>query len=205
MKGLLLKDFYTIFKQAKIFLILILAFSVMPGYNMGAFAIMYASFLPITALAYDERSKWDTLAAMMPYSHRQLFMSKYVLGYCTVAAAALLVFITQTLLAAMRHQALATEDWMALVMVMCIAVIMQAILLPVMFKVGVEKGRLAFFVLMGGIVLAGTLLGSRLESTLESATALRLSTVLLVLLALAMVINVLSMAVSARIYRIKEA
>lgn len=204
MKGLLLKDFYTIFKQTKIFLILIVVFSVMPGYNMAAFAIMYASFLPITALAYDERSKWDTLAAMMPYSHRQLLMSKYVLGYCTMAGAAVLAFIVQTFLAATRHRALATEDWMALVMVMCIAVIVQAILLPVMFKVGVEKGRLVFFVLVGGIVLVGTLLGSRLASALESATALRLSTVLLVLLAAAMAVNVISIAVSARIYRTKE-
>jgi len=204
MKGLLLKDFYTIFKQTKIFLVLILVFSVMPGYNMAAFAVMYASFLPITALAYDERSKWGTLAAMMPYSYRQLFMSKYVLGYCTMAGAAVLAFIVQTFLAAIRHQALSAEEWMTLVVVMCISVILQAILLPVMFKAGVEKGRLVFYGMVGGIVLAGTFLSSRLTNTLENAAELRLSAVLPVLLAVAVAINVISMTVSARIYRTKE-
>ena len=205
MKGLLLKDFYTIFKQAKIFLILILAFSVMPGYNMGAFAIMYASFLPITALAYDERSKWDTLAAMMPYSHRQLFMSKYVLGYCTVAAAALLVFITRTLLAAVRHQAVAAEEWMALAVLICVAVIVQSLVMPILFKVGTEKGRLAYAALISVVGMSGLFWGDIPASVLAAAPELHPSIAILWALPLAVVINVLSMAVSARIYRTKEA
>ncbi|MEA4890523.1 MAG: ABC-2 transporter permease [Clostridiaceae bacterium] len=72
MKGLLLKDYYTLFKQAKIFILLILVFAVMPGESMTSFAVVYAAMLPITALAYDERAKWDSLAAMMPYSVRNI-------------------------------------------------------------------------------------------------------------------------------------
>ena len=64
----------------KIFLVLLVAFALIPGYSMSAFAVMYAAMLPMTALAYDERSKWDTLAAMMPYSTGALVLSKYLLG-----------------------------------------------------------------------------------------------------------------------------
>lgn len=204
MKGLLLKDFYTIFKQTKIFLILIFVISVIPGLNMAALAIPCASFLPIMALTYDERSKWDTLAAMMPYSRRQLALSKYVLGYCTVAAAALLVFITRTFLAAVRHQAVAAEEWMAMAVLICVAVIMQSLVMPILFKVGTEKGVLAVVALMSVVGMSGLFWGDIPASVLAAAPELHPSIAILWALPLAVVINVISMAVSARIYRTKE-
>ena len=82
MKGLLLKDWYTLIKQMKIMLVLMLVFACVPGYSMAAFAVVYAAMLPVTALAYDERSKWDELAAMLPYSVREIVGGKYVLGDC---------------------------------------------------------------------------------------------------------------------------
>lgn len=54
MKGLLIKDFYTVVTQLKIFVILIIVFALIPGYSMGAFAMVYAALLPINALAWDE-------------------------------------------------------------------------------------------------------------------------------------------------------
>ena len=34
--------------------------------------MMLALMMPITTLAYDERSKWDRYAAMLPYSPEQI-------------------------------------------------------------------------------------------------------------------------------------
>ena len=84
MKGLVWKDIYTLLKQAKFILLLMVLFACLPGYSMSAFAIFYGAMLPITALAYDERSKWDELAAMMPYSVKEIVGSKYVLGLLLV-------------------------------------------------------------------------------------------------------------------------
>ena len=55
MKGLLLKDWYTLIKQMKIMLVLMLVFACVPGYSMAAFAVVYTAMLPVTAFAYDER------------------------------------------------------------------------------------------------------------------------------------------------------
>ena len=52
--------------------------------------MVYAALLPVTALAWDEQSKWDGLAKMMPYSKFELVFSKYTVGYISVAAAAAL-------------------------------------------------------------------------------------------------------------------
>lgn len=85
MSALLLKDYYVIFRQMKIFLLLILVFSCIPGTFYSTFAVVYASMLPYTALAYDERSRWDQMAAMMPYSARDVVLSKYLFGWIAVA------------------------------------------------------------------------------------------------------------------------
>jgi len=53
MKALLLKDFYTLIKQIKIFIIMIIIFAAIPGYSIAGFAMVYAAMLPITAMAYD--------------------------------------------------------------------------------------------------------------------------------------------------------
>ena len=87
MKGLLLKDLYVLTAQMRFFLVLILLFAVIPSYSMSGFAIIYAAMLPYTSIAYDERSKWDQLAGMMPYSIRQVVLSKFMLGYVCVAIA----------------------------------------------------------------------------------------------------------------------
>ena len=80
MKALIKKDIFTVLKSMKVFLVIIILFSIIPGFSASSFAVVYASMLPLTALAYDERSKWDTLAATMPYSPWQIVGSKYALG-----------------------------------------------------------------------------------------------------------------------------
>ncbi|MDD2504304.1 MAG: ABC-2 transporter permease, partial [Clostridia bacterium] len=101
MKGLLLKDCYTITKQLKIFLIVIPVMAVAGGFSMSAFAVLLGAALPMTAIAYDERSKWNELAAMMPYSKGNLVFSKYLLGYLCMLGAAILVVIGQLLIKAL--------------------------------------------------------------------------------------------------------
>ena len=81
MKALILKDTYVIWRQMKYFLVMLLLFCALPNGFNNAFAVVYAAMLPYTALAYDERSKWDQLAAMMPYSTRDIVLGKYVFGW----------------------------------------------------------------------------------------------------------------------------
>ena len=143
MSALILKDYYVIFRQMRIFLLLVLVFSCIPGAFYSTFAVVYASMLPYTALAYDERSHWDQMAAMMPYSDRDLVLSKYVFGWLSTAAAAAATFVLQTVLAAVWSGAEGPSVPVILLSV-CVAVCILDITLPMMFRFGVEKGRLAF-------------------------------------------------------------
>ena len=147
MSALILKDCYVIFRQLKIFLVLILAFSCIPGAFYSTFAVVYAAMLPYTALAYDERSRWDQMAAMMPYADRDIVLDKYVFGWLSTAAAAAATFVLQTVLAAVWPGAEGPSVPVILLSV-CVAVCILDITLPMMFRFGVEKARLAMFLII---------------------------------------------------------
>lgn len=144
MIGLIMKDGYTMVKQTKFFLLMTVIFAVIPSEFLFAYSIFYASMLSITALAYDEHAKWDKLARMMPYSTGQIVGSKYLIGYMAVGAVMILTILSRLILGAITGQGVKPEMFAALLLVSCIALIVQAINFPIMFKVGVQKGRMVF-------------------------------------------------------------
>ena len=83
MIGLMKKDLYVADKTGRLLLVLALAFSMVPSLrSFGCtYAMMLALMIPLNAIAYDERCKWDRYAAMLPYRPEQLVWSKYLLAY----------------------------------------------------------------------------------------------------------------------------
>lgn len=202
MKGLLLKDIYTLTKQMKIFLIIIIVWSCLPGFSASSFAIIYAAMLPLTALAYDERSKWNSLAAMMPYTERSIVFSKYVLGYISVVCAAFLSILAQFVISLFKKVSFEPESYISIIIAICIALIIQSINLPVMFKLGVEKGRYVFFALVAVIVVGGMAVGDKIIAILKDIT---ISPYLLIFDAIfaTVIINIISVLIATKIYKNK--
>ena len=198
MKALLKKDIYVLVRQMKIFLLMIAVFAVVPSLNLSVFAIAYCGMLPYTAMAYDERSKWPELAAMMPYTTGDIVLSKYVLGWLATAAASVLSLAAHGILG----RFLSVEYSMPLSAVLpsfCVGLIMIALTLPLMFRFGVEKGRM-FFVLFIVVLACG---GAGLVQGVFSADdvpAVLQSLVGLGVPALAIVLTAVSVPLSARLY-----
>ena len=147
MKALLMKDFYTLWRQLKVYLLVMLVISVFNGAYGNIFITIWAALLPYTAMAYDERSKWDQMAAMMPYSTRDIVVSKYVMGWLCTAAAALFAMVLQ-LLQTVLGSPLAAFAPMDNLMGCCASLCVLAVTLPLMFRFGVEKGRLMMFLII---------------------------------------------------------
>ena len=200
MKALLLKDTYVIWKQMKIFLIIILVFSAIPSGFNSAFAVIYAAMMPYTAMAYDERSKWDQMAAMMPYSPRDIVLSKYVFGWLCIAAAAVLSALLQGLLSFLGGGLSPVPLAMSALSGLCVL----AITLPVMFHFGVEKGRLAMFLLIFLVCGSAGAIASITVSE-GGGTVFTFQDLLLpVLLAAAVVLTAVSVPLSLRFYRCRQ-
>jgi hypothetical protein len=161
MKGLILKDLYVVIKQMKVLLLIVVLFTILLGSTFGVFLLLYCAMLPITTIAYDERAKWDKYAATMPYSRRDVVLSKYLLGLACMVVALILVFIG-TLVYGVFTDAVFTggslvEMVIMLVSLFCVTLIFMAINMPIIFKWGVEKGRIIF---IAGIAAFAAIIGA---------------------------------------------
>ena len=197
MKALILKDTYVIWRQMKYFLVMILLFSALPSGFNNAFAVIYTSMLPYTALAYDERSKWDQLAAMMPYSARDIVLGKYVFGWLCIGAAAVLSGLLQAALSLVIDRAF-LPGVMALSVLGALCIL--ALSLPLMCRLGVERGRLgmflSIFLICGG---AGAI--SQISDSISRGIPFAFEGLILaVMLIAALVLTAISVPLSIRFY-----
>lgn len=190
MKGLLLKDVYVLTAQMRFFLVLILLFAVIPSYSMSGFAIIYAAMLPYTSIAYDERSKWDQLAGMMPYSTRQVVLSKFLLGYLCVAIATAVSLLSALVIPSGKASPA------SLLTAACVALTIMAVTLPFMLRFGVERGRMLFILV---IVAAACGSMTAMETINESGAALP-QVLTLGAPVLAVASNLISLPISFRAY-----
>ena len=176
MKGLLLKDALMLFRQSRLLAALMLALALLSGGEplvLRSISVLYAALLPINVLAYDERSGWDRVAAVGVLGTTLLsLLSEWVVG----------------------GFALPMESIAAALMYACIVLLLTAISLPPMFRFGVEKGRLFYFVFVGAFVALIFGFGERLSALLAGDAALP------VLLLAAVVVLPSSAALSAAGY-----
>lgn len=202
MKGLLLKDFYTLVKQLKLVLLFLVIMTVIPGINQSAFAMIYFAMMPITAMAYDERCKWDSLAAMMPYTAKDLVLSKYLLGYFGMGAACVLSIGANAIIKLFQHSAMTMEDALTILLIACVGVILLAVNLPFIFGFGVEKGRIIFMVIIAASVFAMMMAGDKIKALLASSL---INPVLLAGIGMgtALLTNMISIAISNAVYKKK--
>ena len=201
MKGLLLKDWKTLLKQMKVMLAIMALFACVPGTYMSAFALFYASMLPITALGYDERAKWDELAAMMPYTIKSIVGSKYVLGLLLVVPVLALSVLSRLIV---HSTPIVSEDTMALLITACLSLILMAIDLPFMFRFGVEKGRLIYILLTCSFLVVGVNYAERLVDAINGIEVAMVTTVPLLLLAATAIALFVSYCISVHVYRAKR-
>lgn len=201
MKGLLLKDWKTLLKQMKVMLAITTLLSCVPGTYLSAFALFYAAMMPITALAYDERAKWDELAAMMPYSVKEIVGSKYVLGLLLVGSISALSIAARIVTGIIKATPFDAEGIISTVILACLSLILLMVDLPLMFRLGVEKGRIIYILLTCGGVVAGVSYSDHLVAALDS---MMVSTMLLIVLLVTAVGLGISYCISAHIYRVRR-
>ncbi len=155
MKGLLYKDLCILLKQMKIVLVMVPLFCLFTS-SYDVFTVFFALYIsiltPVSLLSFDERSKWDTFAGMLPYSTRSLVFSKYVCGWLVLGYT--LIFYAVGLIIASPTHRFGQDSLFQLTLFLSVALLLQGLYYPVLFRFGVEKGRLAMIIVMavaGGV------------------------------------------------------
>ena len=80
MKALLLKDWYVLRKQVWSYLLIVLVWGLIPSLTLNLLAVVYGAMIPYTAMAYDQRGRWDRFARMLPYSDRTVVLGMRLAG-----------------------------------------------------------------------------------------------------------------------------
>lgn len=181
MKGLLLKDWYMIRKYCKAYLVIAAVFiAVSFAGDNNLFFVFYPCLLcgmiPVNLLGYDERSHWIQYSGTLPYTKTQIVSAKYLVG--------LLAQITMLVVTGLAHGIKSSvsgdfvlHDFVVLMLLMLtMATFTSSISLPFIFKLGTEKGRIAYYAMIGFVcgatILASGLLRGQLPAEIQPNTLL---------------------------------
>ena len=155
-RGLLLKDIFELSAQCRVQLVLTGVYLLLPLFIRGielfaSVGMMLLAMMPVYALGYDERCRWERYALAMPVRKSDLFWSRFLLGVIAVALGA----AVQVLVALLAGRG---DLLFSLAVTAPAAILYLLIVLPLMMKLGVEKGRFLLLLLTAAFTLLSGLI-----------------------------------------------
>lgn len=166
MMGLVKKDFYlagVLFKSYLMILAVFVVLSLVGVYDgtfLASFLSLMCIMLPVNVFSYDEQAKWDKYAAALPGGRTGVVRARYLFTLLVSLGSVALGGAAGALTFLLDPPA-DTTLWEMVVSVTgasSVGILLNAFLLPLMFKFGVQKGRL--YMVLVFAVLFGALFGS---------------------------------------------
>lgn len=198
MLGILLKDFVTTKKQIIWYVFMIALFCVVAVVTdnvafAGSIGMVVAISVPTSAIAYEERDGFNKIAVASGIDKKVIVIEKYLLGFLFLLIGGISYFLVYYFSKAQANK------WIEFVVSMCMQIVLLAIVMPVIFKFGVEKGRtymILFMVVFLSIFIA---LMSLINFTVDSAIVVLPTVITITILGLA-----ISIFLSIKIYKKKD-
>ena len=131
-------------------------------------------------------------------------LSKYLLGYIAVAVSGALTLAMQYVVSMIRKTSVTSEALMIIFVTVCAGAVLLAIIMPLMFRFGVEKGRF-IFIAMIAIAVAIGMLSNQKASDLLALPDISAIVIFTMIFAFTLALNTLSIMISAILYRKKSA
>lgn len=204
MKGLLLKDFYVAAKNLRVYFLIAVIFigGVIIDKNNIYFLYllsMMGGIIPVTLLSFDERSGWTKYSLVLPYTQNQIVSSKYVIGIIlpfavSILSAALMWFLKYS-----------SEDiFLFFITSVSLSLAVPAVCLPFSFKLGVEKGRIAYYAALALIIVPSAFLGGNAAENAKPVLMLGSLDIIVIISGIAALLYALSWLLSVKIMKIME-
>lgn len=206
MKGLLLKDFYMMGRYCRSYFLVTAVFIAVSFASESMFLVFYPCLLcgmiPANLLSYDERSRWLQYSAALPCTRGQIVSCKYLVGLVSQLAVVIIIGVSQAVKMNVSHTFETAEYVDFMLMALTLSFVTSSISLPFMFRFGVEKGRIGYYVMVGfacgGSVAAAGLFG------VDPQKKLQLNGIMPFVSLIGVGIYILSWALSAAFYKKRE-
>ncbi len=151
-------------KYCRYYLFVSIGFIILSMVSSGnMFFVFYPCLLcgmiPVNLLGYDERSRWTEYVGALPYTKAQIVSAKYLIGLFTQIAMLVVICIAQVVKMGIEGTFVLKEFLVLMMLLLIMASVASSLTLPFVFKYGVEKGRGAYYVMIG-VVSAGSIIST---------------------------------------------
>lgn len=142
MKSLLLKDLYVMKGTIVTFSIILLVF-IVAGINNFMFLIMafaFASIQSVSVFNQEASCRWESFAGGLPLTRKTQVLEKYVfilIPLAVVSALTTVILLGMGIFAPERNR----PDLLMLIMMAFLSLIIPSFTIPILYKVGPEKGN----------------------------------------------------------------
>lgn len=166
MTGLVKKDLYLSLSMLKSYVLVAAVFAALTltGIYDISFFVTYLSvmciMIPVNLFAYDEQARWDKYAAALPSGRAGVVKARYLFTILICLGSLLFALLLQLIVALFtgaRGQA-RTDLLLSGLLPTAYGCFMNAVLLPLLFKFGSQKGRIYLLLALGvgvGVIFGG--------------------------------------------------
>lgn len=154
MSGLIIKDILNLRNYAKQ-LLLVMGIFIVYGFVLkqpefiNFILLMYGSMAVLTTMGYDEKAGWDKIAFSLPVTRQDIVRAKYMVWILLSSIAVVIASFLGIIMKHMQKESI-REYLLSVMTVEAIYLMLFSIIIPIVYKMGVEKARL---VMLGIFIL----------------------------------------------------
>ena len=206
---LIKKDFLMLKGNFKTWLILLFVYIVMAFQELMSLTFLLPFMCVVTMLStfsYDSYNKWDAYVCSLPDGRKNSVRAKYIATLLLIFVTVLITTILTIIIGYYRTNAVNLESIVeSLVGAIFATTLLQSIMYPAIYKFGVEKARIAMFIVVFGFALIGSILSKYIdfESIIQGLTFLE-NYLLIIIPIIIVVMLYISYSLSEAIYNRKE-
>lgn len=147
MKGLIIKDILNLKNYGRSILLIvafygIFAYTINDAGFLGGMIVLLMTMMSISSFSYDDLAKWDKYALSLPISRKDMVMSKYLLSIIFIVLGAVLSFVIVFAMSNIKNSVNLWELLLQTYSLSAVAIIFISVLMPLLYKFGVEKSRI---------------------------------------------------------------
>lgn len=208
MLGLIKKDMFLIKNNLKLLLIIFIAFTITALENQKDLSFLPAfisMMMCMSAFSYDEYNKWDSYAISLPNGRKNTVKAKYLATIILILTTTIITTII-SLIIGYTNNNLNIDNILSNTLGCLFALILiQSVIYPLIFKLGIEKGRIYLFVGIFGLSTIMGLLLHKIKLVIPKNLILLLNNYyIIILLVLMITFLLISYKISDYIYQNKE-
>ena len=164
MTGLILKDFLILRKTLRTYLLFVVVYLALAGSGVwspefvSGFVMILTAMLPMNVFSYDKQAKWDTYGLALPVGRTKTVAARYICSLLLCLASVVLVTAAGLVMYAAGRLENPGEYLITGAVCGLIAVLMNAVMLPFLYKFGPDRARVMAMGSMGVIIAAGALI-----------------------------------------------